>query len=841
MLGAMEHNDLTTTLDRAAAMLGELGDPKHHHHHSISFQQSHHHKEIPPPSTVLTPKQYYEIHMAAIEELPNLEEYLLSLSTPNPENGQPPLYSMMDLYNLVQYCHRAVPRLYLQICAGSALIRSGEATAKFVLEDLSQAVKCVQCPIRGLFLRHYLLQAVKDKLPDLEEEKEEIEQQVLSQVTSGDEGMVQSQPSSYNQVEDKFVNGNVNGNEPVAMAINVEDFAPVESHADSGKLQSLMGDLGLTDDNANDIFSQPQTIFPHPTVTEPPIHDIPLDDPPPQPSVTMSPTTNAPQYTNPNGTVQDSYQFVLANFIEMNKLWVRIQHLPGDNKTKDVRRKRERERNEMRILVGTNLVRLSELEGVTSAVYGTVILPKVLNQIVACQDPLAQAYLMDCIIQVFPDEFHIQTLEIILSVCPKLRDKVNIRTILSSIMDRFSNYYADELLLNDEEDTEGVKTSVMLDAFAMFDECIRSVFQARGAKITAKEVIRLESSLIDFSLKCYPGRMDYLNQCMEVCTSSLRGQGNGTTPMPSIQLDDIATKELEKLLSMPSEALALGVLELSFYADLLSFLPWSNRTQVALTLTKVIDSSGEGLVNLSLTQVEQLFAIILPLIQDERSIPVDPNSPSFQQQQVLVAKLVHLLCHEDTDVHFEILNVVKKHFSLGGPHRVSHTYPPLIYAALKLLGRVEEAQYPAPIVIPVKREEEGLIPGSALNEVESDVKEVDGNHGQEENDIFGDQDQDSSKHQNPELDVDETGKLSDDLSEERSEEKPVDDDDISYGEEFETRVTESEDEEKPSSVEEVKADNASHDESAGDEVVVQQGGLFDFIAPSKIEFSKQTG
>ena len=871
MLGAMEHNDLTTTLDRAAAMLGELGDPKHHHHHSASFQQSHHHAEIPPPSTVLTPKQYYEIHMAAIEELPNLEEYLLSLSTPHHEHGQPAIYSMMDLYHLVQYCHRAVPRLYLQICAGSALIRSGEATAKFVLEDLSQAVKCVQCPIRGLFLRHYLLQAVKDKLPDLEE-KEDLDQQLAPQVTGGEEGMdPSSAPSIQPEVEEQFVNAN--GNESTAvMPIQVEEFVPpppVESHVDSGKLSSLMGDLGITNDtNSNDIFSQPESTFP--SATEPPIHDIPLDDPPPQPPVPTTTAPTEPQYVNPNGTVVDSYQFVLANFIEMNKLWVRIQHLPGDNKSKDVRRKRERERNEMRILVGTNLVRLSELDGVDSTIYGTVILPKILNQIVACQDPLAQAYLMDCIIQVFPDEFHIQTLEVVLSVCPKLREKVNIRTILSSIMDRFSNYYADELLLNDEEDTEGVKTSVMLDAFAMFDECIRSVFEARGVKITAKEVIRLESSLIDFSLKCYPGRMDYLNQCMEVCASSLRGQGNGTTTMPLMQLDEVATKELEKLLSMPSEALALGVLELSFYADLLSFLPWSNRTQVAMTLIKVIDGSGGFLINLSLQQVEQLFAIIVPLLQDEMNNPVDTNSVSFQQQQVLVAKLVNRLYHEDTDYHFEMLNVVKKHFSLGGPHRVSHTYPSLIYAALKLLGRVENAQYPAPIVIPREEEGDDENSGSLLNEAESDLKEVEEQDEIEDNDVSSEKVvMANSEEPNTESEVEDIRKLSDDLSVEGSEGKVVvggdDDDDLSYGEESETILTKSEDEEKISTQneeekllfeEEEQADIASEadsagdevvqhgglvqDDSAGDEVVVQQGGLFDSLTPSKPEFSKET-
>ena len=43
------------------------------------------------------------------------------------------------------------------------------------------------------------------------------------------------------------------------------------------------------------------------------------------------------------------------------------------------------------------------------------------EQIVNCKDEIAQYYLMDCIIQVFPDDFHLQTLETLLSACPQLQ------------------------------------------------------------------------------------------------------------------------------------------------------------------------------------------------------------------------------------------------------------------------------------------------------------------------------------------------------------------------------------------------------------------------------------
>lgn len=54
----------------------------------------------------------------------------------------------------------------------------------------------------------------------------------------------------------------------------------------------------------------------------------------------------------------------------MNRLWVRMQH---QNQIRDKKR-REKEREELRILVGTNLVRLSQLDGVDLDLYQSVSL-----------------------------------------------------------------------------------------------------------------------------------------------------------------------------------------------------------------------------------------------------------------------------------------------------------------------------------------------------------------------------------------------------------------------------------------------------------------------------------
>ncbi|OBZ91942.1 Vacuolar protein sorting-associated protein 35 [Choanephora cucurbitarum] len=144
--------------------------------------------------------------------------------------------------------------------------------------------------------------------------------------------------------------------------------------------------------------------------------------------------------TGPEGNVFESIQFILTNFTEMNKLWVRLQH-QGHSRDRE---KREAERKELRILVGTNLVRLSQLDEIDLKVYQRDILPGILDQVVSCRDVIAQEYLMEVITQVFPDEFHLRTLQPFLSATAQLHPKVNVKQIIIALIDRLAAFAARE-------------------------------------------------------------------------------------------------------------------------------------------------------------------------------------------------------------------------------------------------------------------------------------------------------------------------------------------------------------------------------------------------------------
>ncbi|KAH6917731.1 vacuolar protein sorting-associated protein 35 [Coprinopsis sp. MPI-PUGE-AT-0042] len=153
---------------------------------------------------------------------------------------------------------------------------------------------------------------------------------------------------------------------------------------------------------------------------------------------------------SPAGCLQDSIDFLLSNFIEMNKLWVRLQH-QGHSRDRE---KRELERRELRILVGTNLVRLSSLEGVDLDLYQKIILPSILEQVVSCKDVIAQEYLMEVVIQVFSDEFHLHTLGPFLSATARLHPKVNIKQIVIALIDRLALYASREAENEDPEEAK---------------------------------------------------------------------------------------------------------------------------------------------------------------------------------------------------------------------------------------------------------------------------------------------------------------------------------------------------------------------------------------------------
>jgi len=436
---------------------------------------------------------------------------------------------MADLYESVQHAAHIIPRLYLMITVGSAYIKTKEAKASFVLKDLLEMVKGVQQPIRGLFLRFYLLKTVKDLLPD-------------------------------------------KGNE--------------------------------YEDDEND--------------------------------------------------VTDSIDFILKNFKEMNRLWIRLQYMSSQ---KD-EYKKEEERDELKTTVGENIYRLSSLEGLTVDLYKTKVLPYILDTLIVCEDVMSHQFLIECVINSFPDEFHLATLQPLLEGISKLHKDVDIKTTVITLLDRLSE----------------VASSSETNIFKLVQKYIEEIFIRFNSKMESNLVIQV--SLLNFCIKCYPKETENINSILESSVNLIKRSREEKLNPESMRL-------LVKLLSIPLDTLSLRILEMPQYPMLLKYMAYNGRRTVSLRIVKAVFKSKRKIDNIEI--LNQLLSFVEPLIKDDENNEEEPEVYEFVEEQESVAKLIHLVYNDDLDAYYNILQRIKKELVQGGIKRMKYTLPSFIFNLFKFI------------------------------------------------------------------------------------------------------------------------------------------------------------
>ncbi|KAL4335913.1 hypothetical protein GQ457_07G027160 [Hibiscus cannabinus] len=367
-------------------------------------------------------------------------------------------------------------------------------------------------------------------------------------------------------------------------------------------------------------------------------------------------------------TVMDAVEFVLQNFSEMNKLWVRMQNQePGR-----AREKRKKERSELQDLVGKNLHVLGQIERVDLDMYKETVLPRVLEQVVNCKDDLGQYYLMDCIIQVFPDEYHLQTLEALLGACPQLQPTVDIKTVLSRLMDRLSKYAASS--------TDVLHEFLQVEAFTKLSNTIEKVIEVQ-VDMPAVGAITLYVSLLTFTLRVHPDRLDYADQVLGACVKKLSN-------MPKLE-DSLATKQVVALLRAPLEKYndIVTALTLSNYPRVMDHLDNGTNKVMAMVIIESIMKNNTCISTAD--KVEVLFELIKGLIKDLDGAVDELDEEDFKDEQNSVAKLIHMLYNDEPEEMGKIICIVWKHTMAGGPKRLPFTVPSLVFSALRLVRRLQ--------------------------------------------------------------------------------------------------------------------------------------------------------
>ncbi|EQC27861.1 hypothetical protein SDRG_14441 [Saprolegnia diclina VS20] len=480
-------------------------------------------------TSLLSPKNYYELYMLVADELHALVAYI---------EAHRASINLRKLYEQVQSSGNVVPRLYLLVAVGVVYMRSDINLVRELLKDLVEMVKGVQHPLRGLFLRHYLVVSVKEL-------------------------------------------------------------------------------LGAVD-------------------------------------------------------VADALAFLLQNWDETNRLWIRMQF---QSNIKD-KKQREKERQELKLLVGTSLVRVSQLDDVSSAVYAADVLPRVLEIVINCKDKIAQVYLMDCIIHVFPDEFHLETIPAFLGALKDLNSLVDITELVLALLQRLTKYH-------EANASHGFPEQDAL--FEALAACAASAVKQFEASLPSASLLGLYAGIMEFVFACFqPPATTYVAKLFAAATDLL---------VRVKMRSDAVIAAGERLVRVPMDALGHQLVddaEMTRCASVvLQWLPTADRKRLAMHWGNVLLRRREMLE--SAASVEKAYTLLLPLIRDDG----DDGPPSsvasraaFEKEQHLVAKIAHLLRHPSADVQFQIYSQARRLLGQGGLQRIRVTLVPLVFLSLQLTQRV---------------------------------------------------------------------------------------------------------------------------------------------------------
>ena len=382
------------------------------------------------------------------------------------------------------------------------------------------------------------------------------------------------------------------------------------------------------------------------------------------------------EYETENCNVDDTVNFILQNLEEMTRLWIRLSaNTIGDEKIL-----RDKERGDLKILIGENINRLSSLEGLSLDLYKNKILPKLTEILLENRDSLSQQYIMECIIQAFPDDYNIQCMDDILKTATQLDENVDVKTLFIILMEKLARYVsengaeAQNLVEAAEKIFEPLKTNI--------DKLVLQSINQPGGIQEPNKFLELELALMKFTIKCCPSneRLNTVNQILEKTKFILNAYNR--------KLTQDGENVLKNLLVTPLES-ELSIFDFNYFPEIMVFLNFSSRTTLAL---RIIESLSHKEKLDSREKVQILLGYIRTLLEDSTDT-IEVDAYQFEYEQNIVAKILFVIKANDPFKLQEILDTLIPVFAKGGTRRIRYTLPTLANAYLRLALQINETYY----------------------------------------------------------------------------------------------------------------------------------------------------
>lgn len=346
----------------------------------------------------------------------------------------------------------------------------------------------------------------------------------------------------------------------------------------------------------------------------------------------------------------------------MNKLWVRLQQGPAHEK-----QKREADRLELRTLVGKNLARLSQLDGVDCNMYSTSVMPRVFNQIVKCHDKIAQQYLIEIVIQIFPDEYHLATLSTLLSTFSKLDSQLDVRPLLVDLIERLNRFV--------QKDKATVPSD--MDIYKVFADAVQEI--ATETELKLGDFLLIQASLLRLAMTMYGSK--YVDEICRVSAERIEKQQGDK---------EKCVQEVLKLLSIPLEEGHLSPIEalsMPNYTRLSSNLVYHKLKTIQSQILKSL--LAQRVVIKTEADLVKILTFVSTLLGDADG-EFEGDDEDMMLEQNLVCGMVHAISCAEPKAEVELLAKCLETFKKGGEKRLVFTMPTLAFACMRLAQRIFE-------------------------------------------------------------------------------------------------------------------------------------------------------
>jgi vacuolar protein sorting-associated protein 35 len=365
------------------------------------------------------------------------------------------------------------------------------------------------------------------------------------------------------------------------------------------------------------------------------------------------------------GTLDDTLSFILENFKQMNVLWVRLEFLL-DSRTADDRRS---QRAQLKQLVGSNIQRLASLRGLEVRHYQEVIMPCILEQVRLCREPLTQYYVLESITQVFPAEFHIETLEALFGVLTQLEDEVQTLSLVTSVIRRLQTYYVGEC-------SEAESAIVTVRHVAVQ---INQLLKA-GQNFTLEDTLDMLSTLLNFTLEADAGNTQNVNSILMFVENHIDGIF-GESRLDAVPV----SRKLRTFLVTPLRVMrdASMLFDLDYFPVLVNRLKYDDRKRIALEVCEGFTRT-EALIDTP-EKLRSFFAIVQVLLQRPSDWEEDPDHEPLRNHLQGIARVFQLIRNRRSlDDTFALLTSVSQTIQNLEAEVKEHLYLALGQALLKI-------------------------------------------------------------------------------------------------------------------------------------------------------------